>query len=55
MTVLEGFGEAEIEGVGGGRRGDVSVEVEGIAGYETVVFGKCSRVPDQSILDLLFL
>lgn len=32
VTVLCGLGEVELEGVGGGRSGDVSVEVEAIAG-----------------------
>ena len=32
MTVLCGLGEVELEDVGGGRSGDVSVEVEAIAG-----------------------
>ena len=32
MTVLCGLGAVEVEGIGGGRSGDVSVEVEVIAG-----------------------
>ena len=32
VTVLCGLGEWELESVGGGRSGDVSVEVEAIAG-----------------------
>lgn len=31
MTVLCGLGEVELEGAGGGRSGDVSVEAEAIA------------------------
>ena len=31
MTVLCGLGGLELEAVGGGRRGDVSVEVEAMA------------------------
>ena len=32
VTVLGGLGEWELESVGGGRSGDVSVEVEAMAG-----------------------
>lgn len=31
VTVLCGLGDVELEGVGGGRSGDVSAEVEAIA------------------------
>lgn len=34
MTVLCVLGEWEVEGVGGGRSGEVSVEVEAIAGLK---------------------
>lgn len=32
VTVLCGLGEVELEGAGGGKSGDVSVEAEAIAG-----------------------
>ena len=34
VTVLCGLGELELEGVGGGRSGDVSVEDEAIVGTQ---------------------
>ena len=35
VTVLCGLGEGELEDVGGGKRGDASVEVEAMAGTTT--------------------
>ena len=35
VTVLGGLGEMELEGVGGGRSGDVSLAVEAIAGMSS--------------------
>ena len=35
VTVLCGLADVELEGVGGGRSGDVSVEVEAIAGMSS--------------------
>ena len=37
VTVLCGLGGVELEGVGGGRSGDVSLEVEAIAGMSSYI------------------
>lgn len=64
VTVLCGLGEEEVEDVGGGSRGDVSVEAEAMAGttiiYEALI---CDTLyvyndkddNDYDILDLAFL
>lgn len=51
VTVLCGLGEVELEGVGEGRSGDVSVEVEDIAGMRFIP----DAVYKKSILGVAFL
>ena len=43
VTVLCGLGAVELEGVGGGRSGDVSVEAEAIAVADSRLFSYIER------------
>ena len=51
VTVLCGLGAVELEGVGGGKSGDVSVEAEAIAA-DTRLFSYIEHNPQVLSLDL---
>ena len=52
VTVLCGLGAVELEGVGGGRSGDVSVEAGAIAVADTRLFSYIERSPRVFSLNL---
>ena len=52
VTVLCGLGAVELEGVGGGKSGDVSVEAEAIAAADTRLFSYIEHNPQVLSLDL---